>query len=70
MLTSDEQDRARHFRMLERTVALIAHHSTYSGKEEALRRCRDEIDQRCRQGMLTREQRDRLLALLDDGDPT
>jgi hypothetical protein len=69
MLTSNEHDRARHFRLLERTTNLIAHHSTFPGKDEAVKRCREDIEQRYRLGMLTVEQRDRLLAILDDEEP-
>jgi hypothetical protein len=62
-------DPARHFRMLERTTDLIARHSPYPGKREVVSRCREDIEQRFVQGMLTEEQRDRLLAILDDEHP-
>jgi hypothetical protein len=69
MLTSGGPDPARHFRMLERTADLIARHPAYPGKGEAVRRCREDIEQRFRRGSLTEEQRDRLMAILDEGGP-
>jgi hypothetical protein len=61
-------DPARLVRMLERTAEMIAHHPDFPGKGEAVQRCRDEVDQWFRQGVLTEEQRERLLAILD-GEP-
>jgi hypothetical protein len=69
MSTSVEHDPARLFRLLERTAGLLARHPDFPGKAEAMSRCRDDIKQRFLQGILTREQRDRLLAILDAENP-
>jgi hypothetical protein len=59
---------AQLFRGLERTIGLIARHPYFPGKEDAVSRCGEEIEQRYRQGMLTDGQRTRLLAILRDTD--
>jgi hypothetical protein len=65
MSISVEHDPGRLFRLLERTAGLLARHPDFPGKREALNRCREDIEQRFLQGMLTQAQRDRLVAILD-----
>ena len=50
---------------LERTTRLIALHPDCSGKAEAMRRCRIDIEERFREGRMTNAQQARLLAILD-----
>jgi len=54
---------------LERTTNLIARHPDFPGKAEAVLRCREDIEARFHQGILTVEERTRLLAILDGRDP-
>ena len=51
------------FPRLERAAVLIARHPAYPGKEEAVRLCREDIEDH---ESLTTEQRIRLLAILGD----
>ena len=52
------------FERLERTTDVIARHPYYPGKHEAVQECLGEIEDHCRQGHLSYEQRTRLLAIL------
>src|SRR3954452_1352602 len=51
------QDPGQFFRRIERTTRLIVRHPDFPGKEETVQRCREEIEQRFQQGMLSDEQR-------------
>jgi hypothetical protein len=62
------QDPGQYYRRLERATRLIVRHPDFPGKDETLQRCRDDIEQRFRQNMLTEQQRARLLAILDEGE--
>lgn len=64
MSVSSPYESAQSYRRLERTTRLIVQHPDFPGKEEAVRRCRDEIDQRFSRGELTEEQRTRLQSIL------
>jgi hypothetical protein len=57
------------FERLELTVEMIATHRDYPGKQEVIRECRDDIEGRWREGRLSSEQRDTLVALLPSGQP-
>ncbi len=45
-------------------TSMIARHPDYPGKQEVVSLCRQEIDERCRSGILSRDQRSRLLDIL------
>ena len=65
MFASSSSECSELYPRLERTTRLIALHPDCSGKAEALRRCRHDIEERTREGRLTDEQKTRLLAILD-----
>jgi hypothetical protein len=65
MTVSSAHDHGQLFRRLERSTILILRHPEFPGKADAIRRCRDDIDSRFHQGMLTGEQRSHLLSILD-----
>jgi hypothetical protein len=66
MTSSSQQDPSHVFRRFERTSLLLASHPDFPGKPEALGRCRDDVEERFQQGMLTVEQKTRLLSILGD----
>jgi hypothetical protein len=68
MTVSSAHDHTQLFRRLERSASLIVRHPDFPGKGETLGHCRRDIDDRFRQGMLTAEQRRRLLSILDGED--
>jgi hypothetical protein len=68
MTVSSAQDHNQLFRRLERSTSLIVRHPDFPGKAEAIKRCRDDIEDRFHQGMLTSEQRGYLLSILDGDD--
>jgi hypothetical protein len=49
---------------LFRTVNLIARHPDFPGKSDAMIECVEDIEERSREGRLSPEQRDELLAIL------
>jgi hypothetical protein len=55
------------FDRLEQTVTVIAQHADYSGKQEVVADCLDDIEDRWGRGLLTLEQRFRLCAILIKG---
>jgi hypothetical protein len=55
------------FERLEQVVTTIAQHVDYDGKQEAVARCLDDIDDRWNHGLLTLEQRFQLCATLIRG---
>ena len=61
-------DPAEVLRSLERTIRLIARHPPYPGREEALNLCREDIEERYHEGILTDEERTRLLSILSEED--
>jgi hypothetical protein len=69
MTVSSTHDPGALFRRLERTAGLIARHPDFPGKAAAIAECRNDIERRFSQGMLTVEQRARLLAILDGVAP-
>jgi hypothetical protein len=58
------------FERLELTVDMIATHRDYPGKQEVVRECLQEIDERREGGRLTFEQWAKLVAVLLFGQPT
>lgn len=52
------------FERLERTTDVIARHPYYPGKPDVVQECLGDIENRCRRGLLSGEQRTRLLAIL------
>jgi hypothetical protein len=68
MTVSSARDYTQLFRRLERSTTLIVRHPDFPGKAEAIGRCRDDIEDRFHQGLLTDEQRSRLLSILDGDD--
>ena len=62
MTVSSQHDTVQHFRRLERTAFLIVRHPNFPGKAETVRSCRDDIEQRFRQELITKERGTRLLA--------
>jgi hypothetical protein len=52
------------FDRLEEAAAIIARHPDFPGKDEIVSRCVKEIDDYCREGRLSAEQRARLLVIL------
>jgi hypothetical protein len=64
MSVSSPHGSAQVYRRLERTTRLIVQHPDFPGKDEAVRRCRDDIEQRFGLGELTEEQRTRLQSIL------
>jgi hypothetical protein len=65
MAVSSTHDPVAHYRRLEWTAGLIARHPDFPGKSDAVGECRDDIERRFRQGILTVDERSRLLAILD-----
>jgi hypothetical protein len=55
------------FERLEQAVSIITHHVDYSGKQEAVAECLDDIEDRWTRGLLTLDQRFRLCAILNRG---
>lgn len=59
---------AEDYRRLEGAAAVVARHVEYPGKQNLVRACLDEVEGRCRDGRLTLQQRNRLMAILLGGD--
>jgi hypothetical protein len=68
MTVSSAHDHVKLFLRFEQSTRLIARHPDFPGKDETIGRCRCDIDDRFHQGMLTAEQRRRLLSILDGDD--
>ena len=66
MALPSQPDPAHVFRRFERTSLLLASHPDFPGKPEALGRCREDVEERFQQGMLTAEQRMRLMTILGE----
>jgi len=66
MTVGREQDLSEVFRRFERTSLLLASHPDFPGKPEALGRCREDVQERFQQGMLTVDQRTRLMTILGE----
>jgi hypothetical protein len=68
MTVARQEDLSEVFRRIERTSLFVAGHPDYPGKPEALGRCREDVQERFEEGMLTVEQLTRLMTILgDDG---
>jgi hypothetical protein len=52
------------YQRLERAARLIARHPFFPGKDDAVADCIDDIEERCRLGLLSAEQRSRLIAIV------
>ena len=52
------------FERLEHVTDMIARHPDYPGKPVVVQECLEDIEEHCRRGRLTPEQRDRLVAVL------
>ena len=61
-----QEDFAQVFRRFERTSLLLASHPDFPGKPEALGRCRDDVQERFHEGLLTVDQRTRLMTILGE----
>jgi hypothetical protein len=64
MTVGRQEDRSQVFRRFERTSLLLASHPDYPGKPEALGRCREDVQERFQEGLLTVDQRTRLMTIL------
>lgn len=58
----------QHFQRLEQAVSLIARHPYYPGKQDAVDECLEDIEERCRLGILTEDQKSRLVSILVSAD--
>jgi hypothetical protein len=56
------------FERLEQAINLIARHPFYPGKQDAVADCREDLEERVRGGSLTRDQKARLVAILESAD--
>jgi hypothetical protein len=55
------------FERLAQAATIIAQHADYSGKQEAVAECLDDVENRWTRGLLTLEQRFKLCAILVRG---
>ncbi len=72
MTIARQEDLSQVFRRFERTSLLLASHPDFPGKSEVLGRCRDDVEERFQEGMLTVEQRTRLMEIMGEeavGEP-
>jgi len=66
MTVAREEDLSEVFYRFERTSLLIASHPDFPGKPEVLGRCREDVRERFQEGLLTADQRTRLLTILGE----
>ena len=66
MTVPSQHDSSRLFLRFEQTSLLLVSHPDYPGKAETLERFCEDVELRFQQGMLTVEQRTRLMTILGE----